>query len=124
MKAVKHILLNRASSRCEESEDYRFGDCLHQKVAGEIGCQTFWTKFPGIPTCGTQSQLLQYHLHYAQLVQLEKRVLMATTGCLDPCRYIEYRVRHSSNKIFSFSTRVSSWPLTQSYLTPRRQRQT
>ena len=90
------MLLNRAVSPCQESEHYRFGDCVLNYISAQVGCQSFWsnTRSSGapVPTCRTEDQLFQYQKTYEQLVQLEKSALMQRTGCLDPCRYMEYKV--------------------------------
>ena len=88
--------LNRPESPCQESEDYRFGDCVLNYIAAQVGCQSFWSnnRSSGAPvaTCRTENQLIQYQKTYEQLVQLEKTALMYKTRCLDPCNYMEYKV--------------------------------
>ena len=92
LQVVQHSLLDRPTSRCEASEDYKFGDCLRETIVREVGCQTFWSNYSDIRTCTTQKEVLQYHEKYGQLLNLERSLILERTGCLTPCTYMEYRV--------------------------------
>ena len=80
---------------CQESENYRFGDCVLNFISAQVGCQSFWSDISPeglVPTCSTENELFEYQKTYGQLMQLEKGALMHETHCLDPCNYIEYKV--------------------------------
>ena len=90
-QATKHHRLNRASRPCEESKDYSLADCINQAMAQQIGCQSFWSNFSGIPICQNWTSLKNYIMSYEQLTYLNGH--FDKHGCLDPCIYTEYQVR-------------------------------
>ena len=59
-------------------------------MAQHIGCQTFWSNFPGIPVCPDWSSLKKYIRSYDTLLYMN--IPFDYHGCLDPCIYIEYQV--------------------------------
>ena len=87
-----HSKLNRASSRCEESEDYKYSDCLNRKMASLAGCQTFSTNFSDLSKCSTYEEYTNFSSVYEHFNNLEKNDLQTQSGCLRPCKYLEYTV--------------------------------
>ena len=112
-----HSKLNRPSSQCEESEDYKYSDCLNRKIASLVGCQTFSTNFPGIAECSTYEQYTNFSSVYEHFNNLEKNDLQAQSGCLRPCKYLEYRVTFQNIflKTFQLSLQLADTPITTSY---------
>ena len=96
-----HSKLNRPSSQCEESEDYKYSDCLNRKMASIVGCQTFSTNFPDLSQCSTYEEYTNFSSVYEHFNNLEKNDLQAQSGCLRPCKYLEYRVTFTNVKNFS-----------------------
>ena len=92
IEVVEHILINREESPCESSEDYIFGDCVNEKVARDVGCQTFWTNFTDLDTCSDEASIVRLINRHVQIQEMERNKLEKLTGCLKPCVYTEYRV--------------------------------
>ena len=117
-QVIYHIQLNRDDKPCEESEDYRFGDCVLNFISVKVGCQPVWNHNHNstVPTCRTEKQLSQYQKTYYQLMQLEKRALQVTAGCKNPCNYFEYKVSHLSKSVYdniynSIISPACLWPI-------------
>ena len=89
---IQHIRLNRAESPCEEDEDYRFVDCIMTSVASQVGCQAFWSDYPGLPTCANLEQIITLMESFQAMMMMEKHNITKVSGCLDPCTYMEYKV--------------------------------
>ena len=49
----------------------------------------------GLPVCSNLGLYYRYVAEYDRVVSLEKNELLATTGCLRPCQYMEYSVREA-----------------------------
>ena len=96
--------LNREESQCEESEDYKYNECLDRKISSRVGCQTFSTSFPNIPRCSTYEQYTNFSNVYELFVNLEKNELQSESGCLRPCKYMEYKVKQMEDllKVWEF----------------------
>ena len=58
----------------------------------EVGCQTFWTDFEGIPVCRTVEQILNFSAEYRNTILMEQTDIQRKTGCLLPCNYYQYKV--------------------------------
>ena len=91
-QVIQHIRLNRAESPCKEAEDYRFADCIMVAVASQVGCQSFWSNYPGLPTCSNVEQIISLMRNFKGLMMREKYNLTRLSGCPDPCTYMEYKV--------------------------------
>ena len=91
-QVIQHIRLNRAESPCEEAEDYRFADCIMVAVASQVGCQSFWSNYPGLPTCSSLKQIINLMENFQEMMTMEKYNLTRVSGCRDPCTYMEYKV--------------------------------
>ena len=46
-QAVLHSTLNMKTSPCLESPQSSYATCVNRRIAQEVGCQTFWTNYPG-----------------------------------------------------------------------------
>ena len=62
-------------------------------VARQVGCQSFWSDYPGIPTCSSLEEILGHMETFQNLVISEKNNLTEVSGCLDPCTYMEYQAQ-------------------------------
>ena len=62
------------------------------RVVEEVGCQSFWSDFPGLPTCSQLGDIIRLMEAFQRLIAMEKTNLTEVTGCLDPCSYMEYKV--------------------------------
>ena len=91
---IQHVRLNRVKSPCEEDEDYSFADCIGVTVASKVGCQSFWSNYPGLPTCSNLEQILSLMENFIEIMKIEKYNLTRVSGCRDPCTYMEYKVIH------------------------------
>ena len=91
-QAIQHIRLDRPEVPCEDEDQYRLVDCLMLTVAEEVGCQSFWSDLPGIPTCSRLEEIIRLMETFQQLIIMEKNNLTRVSGCLDPCSYMEYKV--------------------------------
>ena len=49
----------------------------------------------GLPVCSSLGLYYRYVAEYDRVVSLEKNELLAATGCLRPCQYMEYSVREA-----------------------------
>ena len=92
VEVIRHISINREESPCQSAEDYKFGDCVDEHVAREVGCQTFWTNFSAIPTCVGEEGILENINKHFHRQEMEKNELGRLTGCYKPCDFMEYRV--------------------------------
>ena len=99
-QVTSHSKLNRPSSQCEESEDYKYSDCLNRKMASLVGCQTFSTNFPDLAECSTYEEYTNFSSVYEHFNNLEKNDLQTQSGCLRPCKYLEYRVTSLNTKSY------------------------
>ena len=52
--------------------------------------------------CSDLQDYYRYSLQYDRVVSLEKNELLATTGCLRPCQYMEYLVKEGLKFFFNF----------------------
>ena len=91
---IRHVRLNRDESPCEEDEDYRFADCIMLSVASKVGCQSFWSNYPGFPTCSTLEQIISLMTNFQDMMMVERHNLTIVSGCRDPCTYMEYKVTY------------------------------
>ena len=90
---VYHMNLDTERSPCtEEPPDYNYATCINTRVAKSVGCQSFWSNLTGYPVCSDYAQYHGYTLEYERLLSLEKNKLLAESGCLRPCNYMEYMV--------------------------------
>ena len=92
IEVIRHVSINREESPCQSSEDYKFGDCIGEKVARDVGCQTFWTNWTGIPTCDSEENILENINRHLHMQEMEKNELGRLTGCYKPCDFMEYKV--------------------------------
>ena len=92
VEVIRHISINREESPCQSAEDYKFGDCVDEHVAREVGCQTFWTNFSAIPTCVGEEGILENINKHFHRQEMEKNELGRLTGCYKPCDFMEYKV--------------------------------
>ena len=74
---------------------YNYATCVTTKIARTVGCQSFWTNLTGIPTCSDLQSYGKYMTEYERIAHLEKNQLLAETGCLRPCKYMEFSVIQS-----------------------------
>ena len=101
-QVIEHMKLNRAESPCEMSEEYSFTDCINRKIAGNVGCQTFWTNFTGLAQCRNMSSIERYiREYYHHSFYMEDTELKWSTGCLPPCHFTEYRVREGKGMMIA-----------------------
>ena len=94
---MKHELLDRETSPCESSEDYNFAKCIEEKVVDDIGCRPHWMKgLKGkLPLCIGKENYRRFMNEMFNFSIMDKIQMQSKSGCLKPCRYMEYRV--SSN---------------------------
>ena len=92
IEVIRHISINREESPCQISDDYKYGDCISEAVAREVGCQTFWTNFSAIPTCVGEAGVLANINRHLTVQEMEKNKLGRLTGCYKPCDFMEYKV--------------------------------
>ena len=98
--------LNTERSPCRDPTNYNYARCINSRVAKSVGCQSFWSNLTGFPVCSDYAQYRGYALEYERVLSLEKNQLLAETGCVRPCNYMEYLVGISSEVQF-VSTNVS-----------------
>ena len=67
-------------------------------MASLVGCQTFSTNFPDIAECSSYEQYTNFSAVYELFNNLEKNDLQAQSGCLRPCKYLEYKVTLNTPK--------------------------
>ena len=92
-QVIEHMKLDRAESPCEMSEDYSFTDCINRRIALNVGCQTFWTNFPGLARCRNMSSIQRYISEYFRhSFHMEDTEIKLSTDCPAPCHFTEYRV--------------------------------
>ena len=84
--------LNTEKSPCRDPTNYNYAACINSRVAKSVGCQSFWSNLTGFPVCSDYAQYLGYALEYERFLSLEKNTLLAESGCLRPCNYMEYMV--------------------------------
>ena len=100
--------MNHASSPCTDMAGHNYATCINVWIAKSVGCQSFWSNFTGIPVCSDIDQYNSYTSEYDRVIGMEKNELLATTGCLRPCKYMEYSVKrsikHSSELLSSHLT--------------------
>ena len=89
---IRHVRLNRDESPCEEDEDYGFADCIMLSVASKVGCQSFWSNYPGLPTCSNLEQILSLMEIFQEMTITERYNVTRVSSCRDPCTYMEYKV--------------------------------
>ena len=87
--------MNHASSPCTNMAGHNYATCINVWIAKSVGCQSFWSNFTGIPVCSDIDQYNSYTSEYDRVIGMEKNELLATTGCLRPCKYMEYSVKRS-----------------------------
>ena len=92
IQVIRHISINREESPCQIREDYKYGDCISQRVARDVECQTFWTNFSEIPSCVDEAGILENINRHLVIQEMEKNELGKMTGCFKPCDFIEYKV--------------------------------
>ena len=90
---VLHNNLNTKQNPCTSTPGYNYARCINKKIASTVGCQTFWTDLPGIPFCSSIEQYGWFNDEYDKYVNMEKKELLSWSGCLRPCKYMEYVVR-------------------------------
>ena len=63
-------------------------------IASRAGCQPHWRRFSvsDLPECGNATMLTWYGEEYWRLADLYREELIAATGCLLPCTFMEYKV--------------------------------
>ena len=83
---------------CEPSTEYNFARCVETKIMTEAGCQPPWRRFSveGRPSCNNFTLLAKnfgatYRKYYIDITDREG--IIAETGCLMPCSFMEYKVR-------------------------------
>ena len=84
--------LNTERSPCRDSTNYNYASCINSRVAESVGCQSFWSNLTGFPVCSDYTQYHRYAEEYERLLSLEKNQLLAESGCVRPCNYMEYSV--------------------------------
>ena len=91
---MKHELLDRETSPCESSEDYNFAKCIEGKVVDDIGCRPHWMKgLKGkLPLCIGKENYQRFMKEMSHFSIMDKIQMQSKSGCLKPCRYMEYRV--------------------------------
>ena len=74
--------------------------CSHSQVATyymffalNVGCQTFWTNFPGLEQCRDLASIQRYITeYYRHIFHMEDTEIKLITGCPAPCHFTEFRV--------------------------------
>ena len=87
-----HQNLNTERVPCWDSINYNYARCINSRVAKSVGCQSFWSDLTGFPVCSDFPQYSRYAEEYERFLSLEKNQLLAETGCVRPCNYMEYSV--------------------------------
>ena len=87
--------MNHKSSPCTNMAGHNYATCINVWIAKSVGCQSFWSNYTGIPVCSDIDQYNSYTSEYDRVIGMEKNELLATTGCLRPCKYMEYSVMRS-----------------------------
>ena len=102
LKAVKHIKLNTLSKPCEEASEYKYQDCIQEKVLSQIGCVPYWLKSSkkGIPRCSEVGQIRMYYDIIYSTAYLSEPQIRDQFNCLKPCTYTEYQVKKWFSIIF------------------------
>ena len=107
--------LNTERSPCLESTNYNYANCINSRVAQSVGCQSFWSNLTGFPVCSDFTQYSRYAEEYERFLSLEKNQLLAESGCVRPCNYMEYSVGMSELQFVPSNLSIfTSWPTTQS----------
>ena len=92
LEVVLHISINRDERPCQSEPGYKFGTCVQEREARDVGCQSFWTNLSSVRTCSEEKALLSLINRHVQIQEMEKSQLEDETGCLKPCVYMEYRL--------------------------------
>ena len=98
---VLHMNLNTERSPCRDSTNYNYARCINSQVAKSVGCQSFWSNLTGFPVCSDYTQYHRYAEEYERFLSLEKNQLLAESGCVRPCNYMEYSVGKSEFQFVS-----------------------
>ena len=93
ISVTDHHRLDREEAACQADPQYNFLACVKASQAREVGCRPAWDIWsPGdLPACTLTEQLSQHELMDHRNLQLERKIVLARSGCLAPCRYREYR---------------------------------
>ena len=98
--------LDTERNPCRETTDYNYATCINTRVAKSVGCQSFWSNLTGFPVCSDYAQYHGYALEYERFISLEKNQLLAETGCVRPCNYMEYAVGNIIREFISINVSI------------------
>ena len=89
ISVTEHRLLNRPEQPCEEDEDYEFLSCVKTSQARRLGCRPPWDSWSPatIPLCQTVEQLNKHEELDMEIGTMERKKIVAETGCRIPCKY-------------------------------------
>ena len=94
LEVVLHRLINRADRPCESKPGYNFGDCVNDRVARDVGCQSFWSNLPNRTICSEEEDILNFINRRMEIQETERNELEHLTDCHKPCVFMEYKVRN------------------------------
>ncbi len=87
--------MNTPEKPCEESTNYKYQDCINEKIVSEIGCSPYWLKSSQreFPYCSEVDQVKQYLDTQFSVSFLTEKQIRVQLNCLKPCTFIEYQVK-------------------------------
>ena len=86
--------MNKAESPCIDKLDYKYHECISQKIITEVGCKPFWMNDSKslLSECSKMAQVMELMDNLSSLKYMHEEHISHYYNCLKPCSYIEYQL--------------------------------
>ena len=98
---TKHKKLNLDRRPCNEGPSHSFTTCVKENLAERFGCRMPWDLWSNQDraVCTTRDAFRQLETLYKTLRHADVDKIVATTGCIQPCTYNEYKFAFTNPKV-------------------------
>lgn len=93
--------MNTERNPCEESEDYKYFNCIIKRIMSIIGCRPYWLPFirTELDNCTDASKVDEFLKLMSKVEDIpNEKELFAEYKCLKPCNFMEYKVSNKDEK--------------------------